>query len=78
VALGLLLAYGWVFWLHAAGIFAVIGGFSAILPELHLTPQVSLSQLTAIAVTVLLPYLALGIVPAWRAATLDPVNVMRG
>jgi ABC-type lipoprotein release transport system permease subunit len=78
LALGLLLAYVWVFALHAPGLFAIMAGFSAVMPEVALFPDTSAFQLVSVSLSVLLPYVGLGAVPAWRAATLDPASVMRG
>lgn len=77
-SLGLLLGYAWVFWWGAAGLRPAIAGWSAIYPEQALTPMVDLTQLLAIALGVMGPFVALSIVPAWRAATLDPMEAMRG
>ena len=43
-----------------------------------LTPEVDVAQLLAIAGAVLGPFVALSVVPAWRAASLDPMESMRG
>jgi ABC-type lipoprotein release transport system permease subunit len=77
-AIGLLLGYSWVFWLGAAGLRPAIAGWSAIYPDQALTPMVDATQLFAIAFGVVLPFVALSIIPAWRAATLDPMEAMRG
>jgi ABC-type lipoprotein release transport system permease subunit len=76
--LGLLLAYAWVFPLGAPGLRAAIAGWSVLYPEGPLTPEVDVAQLLAIAGAVLGPFVALSIVPAWRAASLDPMESMRG
>ena len=47
-------------------------------PEGVLTPDVDVAELLAIALTVLGPFVSLSIVPAWRAASLDPMESMRG
>jgi ABC-type lipoprotein release transport system permease subunit len=39
---------------------------------------VDVAQLLAIALAVLGPFLALSVVPAWRAASIDPLESMRG
>ena len=75
---GLLLAYAWVFPLGAPGLRAAIAGWSVLYPEGALTPEVDAAQLLAIACAVLGPFVALSIVPAWRAASLDPMESMRG
>jgi len=77
-AAGLALAYGWVFLLGAPGLRAAIAGWSVLYPEGVLTPDVDVAELLAIALTVLGPFVSLSIVPAWRAASLDPMESMRG
>jgi ABC-type lipoprotein release transport system permease subunit len=76
--IGLLLAYVWVFPLGAPGLRASIAGWSVLYPEGALTPEVDFAQLLAITSAVLGPFVALSIVPAWRAASLDPMESMRG
>ena len=76
--MGLVLAYLWVFPLGAPGLRAAIAGWSVLYPEGTLTPEVDVAQLLAIVCAVLGPFVALSIVPAWRAASLDPMDSMRG
>lgn len=77
-ALGLALAYAWVFWLGAPGLRAALVGWSSLYPRSALTPAVDLAQLLGISLAVLGPFALLSVVPAWRAATTDPVDSMRG
>jgi len=77
-ALGLVAAYVWVFPLGAPGLRPALVGFSVLYPEAPLTPMVDVTQLVALALAVVAPFVGLSIVPAWRAATLDPVEAMRG
>ncbi len=77
-ALGLVLAYGWVFFLGAPGLRPALVGWSVLYPEAPLTPTVDAAQLIGVALAVLAPFVALSIVPAWRAAGTDPMEAMRG
>jgi len=77
-ALGLLMAYAWVFWLGAPGLRPALIGWSVLYPKSSLTPQVDAAQLVGIVVAVLGPFALLSVVSAWRAATTDPVETMRG
>jgi ABC-type lipoprotein release transport system permease subunit len=64
--------------LGAPGLRATIAGWSVLYPGAGLTPEVDVAQLLAIALAVLGPFLALSVVPAWRAASVDPLESMRG
>ena len=76
-ALGLIGAYAHVFWFDAAGLSGVIFGWSALYPTLALVPSVGLGQVGAVAGLVIVPFVAISVVPAWRAATLDPDQALR-
>src|SRR5690606_222982 len=75
-ALGLLLGYAWVFWLGAPGLRPALVGWSVLYPRASLTPVVDVAQLLGVTVAVLGPFVLLSIVPAWRAATADPLESM--
>ncbi|MBX3210665.1 MAG: FtsX-like permease family protein [Labilithrix sp.] len=76
-ALGLLLGYAWVFWLGAPGLRPALVGWSVMYPRASLTPVVDLAQLLGVTIAVLGPFVLLSVVPAWRAATADPLESMR-
>lgn len=76
-ALGLLLGYAWIFWLGAPGLRPALVGWSVLYPRAALTPAVDLAQLLGISLAVMGPFALLSIVPAWRAATADPLETMR-
>jgi ABC-type lipoprotein release transport system permease subunit len=75
---GLAMAYVWVFPLGAPGLRPTLAGWSVLYPEAQLTPVVDFAQLLALALGVVAPFVALSIVPAWRVASMDPVEAMRG
>ncbi len=77
-AAGIVMAYAWVFLLGAPGLRATLVGWSVLYPEAPLTPMVDATQILGIALGVLAPFVGLSIVPAWRAASTDPADVMRG
>lgn len=77
-AVGVLAAYAYVFLAEAPGLAGALYGWSALYPPLRLTPQVDAAQTLALVVGVALPFVAVGLVPAWRAATLDPDRALRG
>ena len=75
---GLIGAYLFVFHAHAPGLANVLFGWSSLYPALQLAPAVTGSQILALACLVVLPFVAVSLVPAWRAATLDPLALLRG
>ena len=77
-ACGLVLAYAWVFLVGAPGLRPALVGWSVLYPEAPLTPMVDVAQLLAVALAVLAPFVGLSVVPAWRAAGIDPMEAMRG
>jgi ABC-type lipoprotein release transport system permease subunit len=76
-SVGLALAYLWVFPLQAPGLRPTLAGWSVLYPVAHLTPVVDAAQLLSLALAIVAPFLGLSIVPAWRAATMDPMEAMR-
>ena len=74
---GLLLGYAWVFWLGAPGLRPALVGWSVLYPRASLTPVVDVAQLLGVTIAVLGPFVLLSVVPAWRAATADPLESMR-
>lgn len=75
--LGVLLAYLHIFFTSAVLLSPVIKGWSVIYPDFRLTPLVSGVQLATLFFLTVIPYTVATIVPAWRAATIDPDTVMR-
>jgi len=76
-ALGLLLGYGWIYWLGAPGLRPALVGWSVLYPQAALTPVVDVAELLGISIAVLGPFVLLSVVPAWKAATTDPLEAMR-
>lgn len=76
-AFGLLLGYGWIYWLGAPGLRPALVGWSVLYPRSALTPAVDFAELLGISIAVLGPFVLLSVVPAWRAATADPLEAMR-
>jgi len=74
---GVLFAYTWVFVLGAPLLREVLSGWSVLYPGTALTPAVDPADLLGLLAMVLLPFIAVAIVPAWRAAVLDPMQAMR-
>ena len=77
-ALGLVLGYLHVFVLGAPGLSEAYFGWSNLRPAMALVPTLDPQVLVLSFTLVVLPFVAVSIVPAWRAATLDPDRAMRG
>jgi len=76
--LGLVLAYGWIFLLGAPGLRGALVGWSVLYPEAPLTPAVGVAELLGVGALSMGPFVLLSVVPAWRAAIVDPMDAMRG
>lgn len=77
-ALGLVLGYLHVFVLGAPGLSEAYFGWSNLRPGMALVPTLDPQVLLLSFTLVVLPFVAVSIVPAWRAASLDPDRAMRG
>jgi ABC-type lipoprotein release transport system permease subunit len=75
---GILTAYGYVFLARAPGLADVLLGWSSIYPALRLTPALDSGQLLVLLCLVVIPFVAASLVPAWRTATHDPHDLLRG
>ena len=74
---GVLLAYVHVFFTSSALFQPVLKGWSVLYPDFRLKPFVSLYQIVTLFFLTVVPYTVATIIPAWRAATVDPDSVMR-
>ena len=74
---GYVLAWLHVFYAEAPLFTAVLKGWSVLYPHFALAPQIDVAQIATLFFLTVLPYVAATIAPVWRAATLDPDEVMR-
>jgi ABC-type lipoprotein release transport system permease subunit len=74
---GYVLAWLHVFYADAPLFTAILKGWSVLYPHFTLVPQVDVAQIATLFFLTVLPYVAATVVPVWRAATLDPDEVMR-
>jgi len=74
---GVLLAYVHVFLTSGVLFEPVLKGWSVLYPAFRLVPYIDLSQLAALFFLTVLPYTVATVIPTWRAATVDPDQVMR-
>jgi ABC-type lipoprotein release transport system permease subunit len=75
--LGVILAYGHIFFTSATLFEPVLKGWSVLYPNFRLTPFISGYQIAILFFFTVIPYTVATIIPAWRAATIDPDVVMR-
>lgn len=75
---GILGAYVFVFHAQAPGLAKVLFGWSSLYPAFRPAPALTAGQVLVLVGLVVLPFLAAGLVPAWRASTRDPLALLRG
>jgi ABC-type lipoprotein release transport system permease subunit len=75
--LGVILAYFHIFFASATLFEPVLKGWSILYPDFRLTPFISVYQIAILFCFTVIPYTVATIIPAWRAATVDPDVVMR-
>lgn len=74
---GTLLAYVHVFFTSSSLFQPVLKGWSVLYPDFRLVPSVDAYELATLFFLTVVPYTVATIIPAWRAATVDPDAVMR-
>lgn len=74
---GVLLAYIHVFFTSSVLFQPVLKGWSVLYPDFRLIPFISPYQIVTLFFLTVVPYTVATIIPAWRAATVDPDAVMR-
>ena len=74
---GTALAYAHVFLAGASLFEPALKGWSVIYPAFRPTPVFDPAQIVTIFFLTVVPYIAVTVVPVWRAATIDPDAVMR-
>ena len=75
--IGVVLSYGHVFMAGAPLLRIVFSGWSVLYPPHPLPVSLDLSKLFGLMFLTVVPYIAVGIIPAWRAAVKDPEEVFR-
>ncbi|BBO92656.1 ABC transporter permease [Desulfosarcina ovata] len=75
--LGAIGAYLHVYLADASLFEHAIKGWGVLYPQLNPVPAVDIYQLAAVLGLTVFPYALMTIIPAWRAATIDPDAVMR-
>lgn len=74
---GFVLAYAHVYFASAFIFESALKGWSVLYPRFNLTPAVDPYALVVVFFLTVVPYTVMTIVPAWRAATVDPDSMMR-
>lgn len=74
---GILLAYGHVFFSSAFLFAPALKGWSVLYPDFRITPFIDPYQVAILFFLTVVPYTVATIVPCWRAAIVDPDLVMR-
>jgi hypothetical protein len=76
-AIGVVLGYLHAFVLGAPGLAHAMFGWSVLHGDLDMTPAVDAAQVVATIGAVVVPFVAVSVVPAWRAAMLEPDQLLR-
>jgi ABC-type lipoprotein release transport system permease subunit len=74
---GLVLGYVHVFFTSAKLFEPVLKGWSVLYPRFRVTPFIDGGQIASLFFLTVIPYTVATIIPAWRAAIVDPDSVMR-
>jgi ABC-type lipoprotein release transport system permease subunit len=75
--IGILFAYGHVFFSSAFLFAPALKGWSVLYPDFRITPFVDPYQVAVLFFLTVVPYTVATIVPSWRASIVDPDSVMR-
>ncbi len=75
--IGILAAYGHVFFFSAFLFVPALKGWSVLYPAFRITPFIDPYQVAVLFFLTVAPYTVATIVPSWRAAIIDPDSVMR-
>ena len=74
---GILLAYMHVFLASSSLFEPALKGWSVLYPDFKPVPFIDFSDVAVLFFITVIPYAVATLVPSWRAATLDPDEVMR-
>lgn len=74
---GVIFAYFHTFYASSSLFEPVLKGWSTLYPDFRLTPFIRGYQIAILFFFTVIPYTVATIIPAWRAATIDPDVVMR-
>lgn len=75
---GIIGAYIHVFLAGSSIFLPVLKGWSTMFPEFRLIPRVDLFMVSVLMFLTVAPYIAVTILPSWKAAATEPDIVMRG
>jgi len=76
--LGIVVAYAYVYLARAPGLAGAIFGWSNLYPPFRLVPVLDVGLFVGLVGALVVPFLAVSLVPAWRAAMRDPQESLRG
>lgn len=74
---GIVMSYAYIYWFHAPGFREIFIGWSVVFPPFQLVPDINLKYFVLIVTLTIIPYCAVTVFPAWKAAITDPDLVMR-
>jgi ABC-type lipoprotein release transport system permease subunit len=74
---GIVLSYFHVFYAGAPLLRTVFSGWSVMFPTYPLAPYLDISKVFGLGFLIVVPFVAVGIVPIWRSAIRDPEEIFR-
>lgn len=74
---GIVLSYYHVFYAGAPLLRTVFSGWSVMFPTYPLAPYLDVSKVFGLGFLLVVPFVAVGIVPIWRSAIRDPEEIFR-
>jgi len=75
--IGTILAYVHIFFASYVFFEPVLKGWSVLYPHFRLIPHIDTYHTAALFFLTVVPYTAATIIPSWKAAIVDPDEVMR-
>lgn len=74
---GFLLAYGYIFGLHAPLLKEIFLGFGNLPVALHFTPVIDFGMLSSLFLFFIVPFLASVVIPVWKIAVTDASEALK-
>jgi len=74
---GVIIAYGYVFFLNAPLLKNIFLGYANLSQEINFTPNINNGDLAIVFLFFIIPFIVAIIIPTWQKATIEPTEIMR-